>query len=90
LAGGGQPFQMFNAGLRLARRHCGGSGSVLRKLNVAGCGLVANELLRKLETTPDAALPVLAKLESLVLLSYEDDSPVQACEEKMLMDTLQG
>ena len=43
--GGGQPYQLFNVGLRMARNCCPN----LTHLNVSGCGLVSNQLIEQLE-----------------------------------------
>lgn len=90
LEGGGRPYQLFNVGLKLARMFC----PELDKLNISGCGLVANELLARLERWPpdDNRHSKLAKLRSLILLTYydSDDTPVQTCDEKLLLKTLKG
>ena len=54
-----------------------------------GCGLVANSLLSKLREEEGQPRP-LSGLEELILLSYEDDHPIQTCEGGLLADTLAG
>lgn len=83
--GGGQAHQLFNIGLKIARRNCPN----LVKLSLFGCGLVSNQLINLLDddSIPDVA--GLRKLKSLILLTYyEDDNPVQTCEEKLLLKIL--
>ena len=43
--GGGQTFQLFNVGLRMAEKCCPN----LTHLNISGCGLVSNQLIELLE-----------------------------------------
>lgn len=85
--GGGQAFQLFNTGLKLARALC--DPATLKKLNVAGSGLVTNGLMEKCQEEATVLQP-LRCLETLVFLAYDDDSPVQSSEEQLLLDTLQG
>ena len=102
---GGQAFQLFNAGLKMARWLC---YSRLKTFSIAGCGLVSNFLMNKLSNSNNGiqlparqsrgsvdakGLPILKdfeELESLIFLSYEDDQPMQTCEENLLFQTLQG
>eukprot|EP00095_Tigriopus_kingsejongensis_P012171 maker-scaffold345_size201316-snap-gene-1.16 protein:Tk12171 transcript:maker-scaffold345_size201316-snap-gene-1.16-mRNA-1 annotation:"late blight resistance protein homolog r1b-12-like isoform 2" len=86
--GGGQPCQLFNVGMKLVRCYCGDEGT-LRKFSIAGSGLVSTELADQIQAD-DIQLKSLPALESLVLFSYDDDLPVQSCEERLLLDTLQG
>ena len=43
--GGGQPYQLFNVGIRMAKKCCPN----LTHLNISGCGLVSNQLIEQLE-----------------------------------------
>ena len=43
--GGGQTFQLFNVGLRMAKNCCPN----LTHLNISGCGLVSNQLIEQLD-----------------------------------------
>ena len=43
--GGGQPYQLFNVGLRIAKECCPN----LTHLNISGCGLVSNQLIEQLD-----------------------------------------
>jgi hypothetical protein len=92
LEGGGRAFQLFNVGLRLARHFCPN----LAMLNISGCGLVTNDLLLHLERNADSfnnlTTSKLTKLKTLILLTYydSDETPVQTCEEKLLLRTLKG
>ena len=43
--GGGQTFQLFNVGLRMAEKCCPN----LTHLNISGCGLVSNQLIEQLD-----------------------------------------
>ncbi len=91
LAEGGQSFQLFNVGLHLARTRCG--GETLKRLSIAGCGLVSNSLLTRVKLereTRSPQLKVLSELERLIFLSYEEDDPVQTCEGHALLNLLQG
>ena len=42
---GGQTFQLFNVGLRMAKNCCPN----LTHLNISGCGLVSNQLIEQLD-----------------------------------------
>ncbi len=91
LDGGGRAFQLFNVGLRLARRHC----PQLTVLNISGCGLVTNELLKHIEDNPDdfnVPTSCMTSLKTLILLTYydADETPIQTCEEKLLQQILKG
>ena len=94
LEGGGRAFQLFNVGLKLARKFC----PELRMLSISGCGLVTNDLLNSLEVHQDFRIcqsgqrPKLTKLKTLILLTYydADETPIQTCEEELLLKTLMG
>ena len=43
--GGGQPYQLFNVGLRMTKECCPN----LTHLNISGCGLVSNQLIEQLD-----------------------------------------
>merc|ERR1719510_1576384 len=45
LEGGGQPYQLFNVGLRIVKMCCPN----VTHLNISGCGLVSNQLIEQLE-----------------------------------------
>jgi len=87
--GGGRAFQLFNIGLKLAQRFC----PELRMLSISGCGLVTNDLLdhferdlRELRKNDSK----LSKLKTLILLTYydSDETPIQTCEEDLLLKIL--
>ena len=83
---GGTAYQLFNAGLKLAGRFCHEN---LRRLSVAGCGTVANRLLRKFNSDGLEMHP-MSKLSSLVFFSFKDDHHMQTCEERLLLDALKA
>ena len=87
LPNGGQANQLFNAALKSVRLH---AHNKLRRLHVSGCGLVANELMRTLDSMAERQLEDLIHLEHLILLAYDDESPVRLLDEKVLLDTLAG
>ena len=89
--GGGRAFQLFNIGLKLAQRFC----PELRMLSISGCVLVTNDLLdhferdlRELRKNDSK----LSKLKTLILLTYydSDETPIQTCEEDLLLKILMG
>lgn len=91
LDGGGRAFQLFNVGLKLARRFC----PELRLLSISGCGLVTNDLLDHFEREHIRNRQAernhrLTKLKTLILLTYydADETPIQTCEEYLLFKTL--
>ena len=93
LDGGGRAFQLFNVGLKLARRFC----PELRLLSISGCGLVTNDLLDHFEREHIRNRQAernhrLTKLKTLILLTYydADETPIQTCEEYLLFKTLTG
>ena len=94
LDGGGRSFQLFNVGLKLARRFC----PALTMLSISGCGLVTNELLRHIEENSSifspkrSHEPFLTKLQTLILLTYYDvdETPIQTCEEELLFSVLKS
>ena len=94
LEGGGRSFQLFNVGLKLARRFC----PALTMLSISGCGLVTNELLRHIEENSStfspkrSHQPFLTKLKTLILLTYYDvdETPIQTCEEELLFSVLKS
>ena len=87
LPNGGQANQLFNAALKLIRHL---AFHRLKNLNISGCGLVANELMRTLDAIGERQLEDLVHLQHLLLLSYDDESPVRLLDERVLLDTLAG
>eukprot|EP00094_Tigriopus_californicus_P013109 TCALIF_12677-PA protein Name:"Protein of unknown function" AED:0.12 eAED:0.12 QI:45/0.71/0.62/1/1/0.87/8/0/595 len=85
--GGGQAFQLFNTGLKLARALC--DPDSLKKLNIAGSGLVTNGLMEKCQEEA-TTLRQLSSLETLVFLAYDDESPVQSRCVKLQCLSLEG
>ena len=48
-------------------------------------------IINRLDDSSSAPPAGLKKLRSLILLTYyDDDNPVQTCEEKLLLSTLKG
>ena len=93
LWGGGQPFELFNIGLRLVRWFC----PQVTQLNISGCGLVSNDLLKVLEDGKAEEEKTIRSrgffqhLRSLIVLTYyDDDVQVQTCEQTLLLETLQA
>lgn len=91
LEGGGRTFELFNVGLRLARRFC----PQLTMLSISGCGLVTNDLLEHMQSQREefqCQRPMMTKLRTLILLTYHDsdETPIQTCEEDLLFSTIRG
>ena len=68
-------------------------------LSISGCGLVTNDLLDHFERHQDIfrsryfdPISRLTKLKTLILLTYydADETPIQTCEEELLLRTLMG
>ena len=66
-------------------------------LSISGCGLVTNDLLDHFERQRDFRElrkndSKLSKLKTLILLTYydSDETPVQTCEEDLLLKILMG
>ena len=63
--GGGQPYQLFNVGLRMANKCC----PQLTHLNISGCGLVSNQLIEQLDREGKYIL-VLTHVKCIKLLLH--------------------
>ncbi len=88
--GGGRSFELFNVGMKLARRFC----PQLTMLSISGCGLVTNDLLDHLQQVRESinTQQIFTNLKTLILLSYHDPEEIliQTCEEDLLFQTLRG
>ena len=92
LDGGGRSFELFNVGLKLARKFCPN----LSMMSISGCGLVSNQLLETMQKNREMfkcqSTPMMIKLKTLVLLTYHEieDTLIQTCEEEVLFSILRG